>query len=193
MATAGYGSARRRRRRAFRAAIAAARILHRRRQGRDVPDHLIARGRRADWHPPALVEAAGANAQGRGASWVWWRLAPPPCAQCDLADIVERAADGVKWHTAAGDEAAAVADVAGQRGEGRGKAKASKALSVGARLSANAADATRRQGPASRSAIRRHRRLPAHAGRRLVAPDHTGRRGAAACARGCCRRARRRG
>ena len=54
-------------------------------------------------------------------------------------------------------------------------------------------DDARRQAPARRGPLRRGRGLPAHARRRLLAPDDPGGRGRSASARACCRRARRRG
>lgn len=51
------------------------------------------------WHTSAIVNAYDILPQNVKDCWVWWSPKTPPARKHDLADILERAPDGVEWHS----------------------------------------------------------------------------------------------
>ncbi len=59
----------------------------------------------APWHTKALVAAHAGMSDAARENWIWWRAEPPRANVATLADIVEDAPQGVRWHTARETEA----------------------------------------------------------------------------------------
>jgi len=54
-----------------------------------------------EWHPANLIAAEAKMPEEARASWVWWRLPPPPRRESRFLDLIEPESEGVAWHTAA--------------------------------------------------------------------------------------------
>ncbi len=53
------------------------------------------------WHPKALRAAHGLLSKAAASRWLWWNLPVPPRREKNLADIIEDAPTGVRWHSPA--------------------------------------------------------------------------------------------
>jgi len=63
-----------------------------------LPPDCVAPGPDARRHPRALVEARAQLAGAGAAGWIWWRLPSPPPRGVDLADLIDAAPAGMRWH-----------------------------------------------------------------------------------------------
>jgi DNA (cytosine-5)-methyltransferase 1 len=66
-----------------------------------LPAGLTADGPVAPWHPRALVVAHRKLPTRTQATWIWWRLPPPPVRNTAFSDLIEETPKSVRWHTPA--------------------------------------------------------------------------------------------
>jgi DNA (cytosine-5)-methyltransferase 1 len=70
-------------------------------QSLPLPRDLTSRTSVEPWHPKAMQKAQAKLSELAKASWVWWRLPPPPRRGSSFADLVEDEPTGVRWHSEA--------------------------------------------------------------------------------------------
>ena len=156
----------RHRRRGIRAAIAAPPFLLAAADDVAIPGGLTLTTPPAWGAPPALRAAHARLPRDLRARFLWWRLPPPPRCNAALADLVEDTPAGVEWASARSRRPAAVSDDAAASRARRGGGGERRSPRRGA-LSSHPAEPRRGQGAARRGAVRRPRRVPAHARRRF--------------------------
>ena len=146
------------------------------RKGEADPEFACRQGPQPEWHPAALIDAhAGMTAQGEEElGLVGYRKAR--CANLGFSDLLEDIPTGVKWHTAAHTQYLLELMTPLHR-QKVARAMNSGRRTVGSIYRRTRPDENGSEAPARRSSLRRHRRLPSHAGRRLVAPDDSRGRG----------------
>ena len=139
------------------------------RNGETIPNSLIAESPQAPWHPAALVRAQGRIPARAMSNWLWWNIAKPATRSIGFADLIEDHPTGVRWRSAA-ETYYLLELMAPPNREKVAEASEIRATDRRLSLSPHAARRARGEAPARRGSLRRRRRLPAHAGGRLVAP-----------------------
>jgi len=139
-----------------------------------IPASIVRTSPTAPFHSSAVIAASKRNAEYAP---IWWRLPIPPLRNAVFADIIEDASTGVPWHSRADTDRliAMMAPTHLAKLEEAQRASLSKRMVGGLykRIQARGW----RQSPARRGSLRRHRRLPANADRRIQPPDDRDRRG----------------
>lgn len=65
-----------------------------------VPEVLLTPGPCAPWHTAALRTAYARLPRRVMEKWLWWKIPAPPPRRTQLADVLERAPQGIAWHAA---------------------------------------------------------------------------------------------
>jgi DNA (cytosine-5)-methyltransferase 1 len=65
-----------------------------------VPELLLTPGPCAPWHTSALRTAHARLPRRVMEKWLWWKLPTPPPRRTQFADVLDRAPQGMAWHSA---------------------------------------------------------------------------------------------